>query len=332
MKKVLTFLGYALVAIGVVVSAGALYIQYAFPNVDAAPALQINKTPALQARGEYLANHVTVCIDCHSTRDFSKFAGPVTPGTEGKGGDRFDHSMGFPGVFYARNITSDRETGIGAWTDGEVYRAITEGVSKDGEPLFPVMPFKSYSQMREQDLHAIITYIRSLAPIKNDIPKPDPDFPMNLILRTMPTKRVASAEPVLDDPVSKGKYLLTIAACSECHTPANKGKPIEGMYLAGGSEFKMPNGAVQRSANLTSDKETGIGSWTEEEFVNRFKQHDSPANTGQTVGPDDFNPIMPWAMYAGMTEEDLKAIYQFLRTVEPKNNRVVKFSPAPGKS
>ncbi|MEJ8758287.1 cytochrome c [Pontibacter sp. H259] len=331
MKKVFKIIGYVLVGIVAVIAAGIIYMQYAFPNVDAAPVLTIKKTPELIKRGEYLANHVAVCIDCHSERDWSKFSGPIVPGTHGKGGDKFDQNMGFPGVFYAKNITSDKETGIGAWTDGELYRAITAGVSKDGDPLFPLMPYKAFSQMPEQDIYAIIAYIRTLEPIKNEVPKSDPDFPMNLILRTMPATPTVKAKPVLDDQLSRGKYLLTIASCGDCHTPREKGELIEGKFLAGGEEFKLPTGTL-RSANITPDKETGIGTWSEETFVKRFKMHQDPAIANKKLAPTDFNSIMPWGMYAGMKEEDLKAIYQYLRTVKPNNNKVEKFTPAPAKS
>jgi mono/diheme cytochrome c family protein len=325
MKKVLKIAGYGLIGLLTIIAAGVIYMQYAFPNVDAAPAITIRSTPELVARGEYLANHVAVCIDCHSTRDWSRFAGPLVPGTHGKGGDRFDQTMGFPGVFYAKNITSDKETGIGNWTDGDIYRAITSGVTKDGDPIFPMMPYNAYSQMSEQDVHAIIAYVRTLEPIKNEVPKSEPDFPFNLILRTMPIKATANTKPILEDRVSKGKYLFTVAACTDCHSPDKE------KYLAGGAEFNLPFGTI-RSANISPDKETGIGSWTEDAFVNRFKQNLDPALAERKVGPKDFNSIMPWKMYAGMDEEDLRAIYQYLRTVTPQKNKVVKFTPAPAKS
>lgn len=332
MKKVFKFIGYGLVGILAVIAAGVIYMQYAFPNVDAAPAITVKATPELLEKGEYLANHVAVCIDCHSERDWSRFAGPVVPGTEGKGGDRFDHSMGFPGVFYAKNITSDKETGLGSWTDGEIYRAITAGVNKNGDPLFPVMPYKSFSQMQEQDVYAIIAYLRTLDPIKNKIPESDADFPMNLLLRTMPSTPENNMKAVLDDDqLSRGKYLVTIASCNECHTPAEKGTPIAGKELAGGFEFKLPSGTL-RSANITPDEETGIGAWSEEAFVARFKQHENPEMANQKLAPNDFNTIMPWGMYAGMTEKDLRAIYQYLRTVEPKKNKVERYTPASPKS
>ncbi|GAB3540607.1 hypothetical protein GCM10027443_38770 [Pontibacter brevis] len=321
MKKALRIAGYVMAALVAVAVAGIIYLQYAFPNVDAAPVITIEKTPALIERGEYIANHVAVCIDCHSTRDFSRFSGPPDPNTKGKGGDKFDHSLGFPGTFYARNITSDKETGIGTWTDGEVYRAITRGVSKDGSPLFPVMPYKSYSQMTTEDAYAVVAYIRTLAPIKHKVQASDPDFPVNLIMRTMPSNDTPSLleKTALNDEVSKGEYLLTIAACNDCHTPQDK----EGMRLAGGMEFPTPDGGKLRSANITPDKETGIGNWTEEAFVQRFKMHENPA----TVAPGGPNTIMPWSMYAGMKEEDLRAIYKYLMTVEPINNKMERFTP-----
>ena len=324
MKKALKIVGYVVTALVAATVAGFIYLQYAFPNVDAAPVMSVEKTPALVKRGEYIANHVAVCIDCHSTRDFSRFSGPPQKGTEGKGGDKFDHSLGFPGTFYARNITPDKETGIGSWTDGEIYRAITRGVSKNGDPLFPVMPYKSYSQMTTEDAYAVIAYIRTLAPVKHKVPRSDPDFPMSLIMRTMPSNDIPVLERAdLNNPVSRGKYLLTIAACNDCHTPQEKGAPAERMRLAGGMEFPTPDGGTLRSANITPDKETGIGKWTEEGFVQRFKIHENPA----TVAPGGPNTIMPWSMYAGMEEEDLRAIYKYLMSVKPIKNKMERFTP-----
>ncbi|MFT2008464.1 c-type cytochrome [Pontibacter sp. 13R65] len=326
MKKVFKIIGFTLVALVVVAAAGVLYVRFALPNVDPAPALTVDKTSALVARGKYLANHVTVCIDCHSERDWTRFSGPVKPHTEGKGGEQFNQEMGFPGTFYARNITSDPQTGIGNWTDGEIYRAITTGVSRNGEPFFPVMPYQSYGKMTDADVRALIAYIRTLPPIKNEVPASKADFPMNLILRTMPANNTPTPETALNSIESKGKYLTTIGACADCHTPREKGTPIEGMEFAGGMEFKMPNG-VLRSANITPDKNTGIGSWTEEAFVKRFKDAASPEAMATTLDEGSFNTIMPWSMYGGMEENDLRAIYRYLMTVEPKASKIEKFTP-----
>ncbi len=311
----------------VIAAAGVLYVRFALPNVDPAPALAFDKTDVLVARGKYLANHVTVCIDCHSERDWSRFSGPVVPHTEGKGGERFSHEMGFPGTFYARNITSDPETGIGSWTDGEIYRAITTGVNKEGEPFFPVMPYPSYGKMTDTDIRSIIAYIRTLAPIKNPVPDSKADFPMNLILRTMPVHSTPTKETALNDVLAKGKYLATIGACADCHTPKEKGANIEGMDFAGGMEFAMPIGTL-RSANISPDKSTGIGNWTEEDFVKRFKDTATPEALAKKVAPGDFNTIMPWSMYGGMEESDLRAIYKYLMSLEPIKHPIEKFTPA----
>jgi len=329
MRKAFAIIGYTLIVLVTAAAVGVLYLKCALPNVDAAPLITIDKVPVLVRRGEYLANHVAVCIDCHSTRDWSRFSGPPVAGTFGQGGEKFDHSLGFPGTFYAKNITSDKETGIGNWTDGEIYRAITSGVSKNGEPLFPLMPYRSYAYLSVEDAYAIVAYIRSLQPVQHEVPPSKPDFPMSLILRTIPKNTSeATRDVVLADSVALGKYLLTVAACAECHTPQENGAPVAGKYLAGGFEFISPNGAVVRAANITPDKETGIGTWTADVFIKRFKLYSQPAAQTAKVAPDAFNSVMPWSMYAGMNEGDLRAIYKYLMSLKPNNNKVEKFTPA----
>ncbi|MEI9908778.1 MAG: hypothetical protein WDO71_03370 [Bacteroidota bacterium] len=120
-------------------------------------------------RGEYLTVHVAMCLGCHSKRDFSKYSGPVMPGSEGAGGEEFGEKMGVPGVVYARNITPDAETGIGTWTDDEILRSVTHGISKNGDTLFPIMPYMNYNRMAKEDLLSIIAYIRTLKPIKSKV-------------------------------------------------------------------------------------------------------------------------------------------------------------------
>ncbi|WP_317167985.1 hypothetical protein [Cyclobacterium jeungdonense] len=113
---------------------GLLYISFALPNVGPAAAnCKVVSSPEKIARGKYLANHVMLCIDCHSLRDFSLFSAPPVPGTEATGGDRFDQTMGFPGVFVSPNITP---AGIGDYSDGEIFRLITTGVKKMEIPFF----------------------------------------------------------------------------------------------------------------------------------------------------------------------------------------------------
>ena len=185
MKKVNRILLWSVIVIALLITGALLYLKVALPNVGRAPDITVEPTPERLARGEYLANHVTVCIDCHSKRDWSRFSGPPAEGTIGMGGDLFDQKFGFPGKYYAKNITP---AGISRYTDGELFRVITTGVDKEGRALFPVMPYIYYGQMDEEDIMSIIAYIRTLKPIQNDVPESSSDFPMNLIINTIPTR------------------------------------------------------------------------------------------------------------------------------------------------
>ena len=128
--------------------------------------------------------------------------------------------------------------------------------------------------------------------------------------------------------VAYGGYLTNIAACKECHTQVEQGQIIEARAFSGGREFSFPDGSVLRSSNITPHRETGIGAWTKENFISRFKLHQDSSYVTPVVKPGEFNTIMPWTMYANMTEEDLGAIYTYLHSIEPMENSVEKFTPA----
>jgi len=324
MKKFLKIIGYLLLVVIILISGVLIYVKAALPNVGPAPDLKVVSTPEKIERGRYLANSVTVCMDCHSTRDWSRFAAPLLPGTLGKGGERFDHDAGFPGIYYSKNITP---SGITRYTDGELFRLITTGVTKEGRAMFPVMPYGNYGKLDPADIEAIIAYIRSLPAIENTPPDSKSDFPMNFIINTIPAKATPGKLPSKDDKVAYGGYLVTAASCIECHTAVDKGKIIQSLAYSGGREFNLPNGTV-RSANITPDKETGIGLWTKENFVKRFTAFADSAYQIPIVKSNEFNTIMPWNMYGHMTTEDLEAIYTYLATLKPISNKVLKFSPA----
>lgn len=299
------------------------YLRFFLPDVGAPEDLRIVQTDERMERGKYLANYVCVCTDCHSQRDWGRFSGPIAAGTLGMGGQEFNQSMGFPGRFFSKNITP---TNLKEWTDGEILRAISAGVNRQGDALFPVMPHHSYGKMDREDLYAIIVFLRSLAPIENTVPEAEPDFPMSMIINTIPKKATFSTRPSSDDVIAYGAYLFNAAACADCHTRQEKGKPVKGMELAGGFEFPMPGGGVVRSANITPDPETGIGSWSEADFVNKFKAYAAESYVPPETKAGEFNTMMPWTMYSKMTEDDLRAIYQYLTTQKPVMNQVVKFS------
>lgn len=326
MKKFLKVFLYIVGGLAVIIIGFVIYFNSTYPKVDPPSNEKVEITPARLERGKYLANHVAVCMDCHSTRDWSKFSGPIAPGTLGKGGDVFnEENAGIPGTIYSRNITP---AGIGNWTDGELIRVITNGVTKNGNALFPLMPYNNYNKLSKEDLYSLVAYIRSLEPIKNDVPERSLNFPLNFIVKTMPPQSYKpSPEPDKNNPAEYGKYLVTVAACFDCHTTMVKGEYQLDKAFAGGNEIHLPGGIV-RTANITPDKATGIGSWTKDQFIQRFKIMDPDSNTIPSVGMKDFNSPMPWTMYAGMSREDLGAVYDYLKTIKPIVNPVVKFSPS----
>lgn len=324
MKKFFKVFGYILLFLAIIICGALTYIKTALPNVGAAPQLKVEYTKERIERGRYLANCVTVCMDCHSTRDWTKFAGPLVPGTLGKGGERFDQKVGFPGVYFSKNITP---TGISRYTDGELFRLITTGVTKEGRAMFPVMPYGHYGKMDPEDINSIIAYIRTLSPDANQVPESKSDFPMNFIINTIPAKAAPQKIPSKTDQLAYGAYMTNASGCIECHTQVNKGQIITEFAFGGGREFNMPDGSTIRSANITPNSKNGIGKWTEEMFVSRFKLYADSNYKPATVKPGEFNSIMPWTMYAKMDKEDLQAIYKYLKSVKSIDNTVVKFTP-----
>ncbi len=309
MKKILKIVAalllIAVVGFGLLIA----YVVFFKPNIPVED-VKIEVTPQRVARGKYLAENVAQCMDCHAERDWSLLAAPGKPGTEGKGGEAFDQKLGFPGAYYAPNITPHH---LKDWSDGELMRAITSGVSRDGRALFPVMPYIYYGKMDREDVYSIIAYIRSLKPIAYDAPASKSDFPMSIIIHVIPTKPEFSTKPAETDRLAYGKYLVNMAGCIECHTPANKGQIIESEAFSGGRLFPLPNGTSVISTNITPD-ETGIGSWSEEKFIETFKKHEgqrAPLQPGQN------QTIMPWTGYAGMTREDLASVYTYLKSLKP---------------
>lgn len=325
MKKALKILGIILGVVIIAIVGILSYVSFALPNVDEAPELSVEATPVRVERGRYIANHVAVCMDCHSTRDYSLFSAPPIAGTMGKGGGLFDQDAGFPGKFSAKNITP---YGIGQWSDGEVYRAITTGVSRDGHAFFPIMPYPYYGKMNEEDVKSVIAYLRTLEPIEFTPEASVPDFPFNFILNTIPKAAEPMPLPDPEDELAKGKYTVTIAGCVECHTQVESGQIIKERSFAGGRKFVLPTGTLH-TPNITPDKETGIGTWTKETFVKRFRAYADSTYSAPKVGPNEFQTIMPWTMYGGMSEDDLGSIYTYLMSIEPIKNKIEKkFVPA----
>jgi mono/diheme cytochrome c family protein len=320
MKKIL---GVLLALIVIAVAGVALYMTMSKPAQRPASTETVEITPARVQRGEYLAKHVTTCFACHSQPDWTRYAGPAQ-GPPGAGGDCLT-GRGIPGAICSPNITPDKETGIGAWTDGEILRAMREGVDRDGEALFPLMPYEEYSRMSDEDAWAIVAYLRSMPAVRYEAPPTHLDFPVGYFIKQVPKPLQGPvAGPDRSDPIRYGEYLTDISACKFCHSPVDeKHQVIPGKLFSGGHLLMGQWGRV-RSSNLTSH-ETGLGNRTKAEFIGLFRAFSDPSTA--PVVKDGRNTGMPWWAYAGMSDEDLGAIYDYLRSLPPVENRVEKFPP-----
>ena len=319
MRKFFTVVGLSAV---ILIAGAVIYLWGYLPRYRPAPEMNITYTPELEAKGEYLVNEVLLCFDCHSPRDWSQYSGPAIPPL-GAGRPCIDENTkpvgvkfgdgGFPGRLCIRNITMDEETGIGAWTDGEIARAIREGVSRDGESLFPIMPWFMYTEMTDEDVSAVIAYLRTIPPVKSFRPERTLDFPLNVLTRLYP-EPLDGPIPAMDksDTVTYGRYLSKIARCEFCHTPRNPNSMdgFAGREFAGGMPFHL-NGRVMYTMNLTPH-EDGLGNWTKEQFIELFKSRSEPYPV-----PYDGNTLMNWAAFSEMTEADLGALYDYFMTLPP---------------
>lgn len=317
MRKAFKIIGYIVLGLVLIGFLGFAYFSYSYPKINPPSDIKIELTKERLERGKYLFNNVAICADCHSTRDVTKFTMPIIPGTEGGGGMKISEEENLPGTVYVSNITP---AALSAHSDGEIIRAITEGIGLDERTLFPMMPYLTYNTMDREDLYSIVAYMRTLKPIKNDVPKTTIDFPVNLIIKTMPATYSPEKKPDPKDVLKYGAYLTKIASCGACHTPRG-----EEAQFSGGMEFNLPQ-AILRTANITPHKEFGIGSWDKQTFINRFKYYASDS-AFVPVDKDGFNTAMPWSQYAGMSEEDLGAIYEYLRTIPPSDKQVVRWEP-----
>jgi Cytochrome c len=282
-----------------------------FVGLLAATATALAQTPV--ERGQYLVNSILACGNCHTPKTAS---GQPIAEKELSGGLVFT-TPAFDVT--ASNITPDRETGIGAWSDAEIKRAITEGVRPDhgrlaGVPLAAVMPVNFYKAMLPRDLDAVVAYLRSVKAARNEVA--DPVYKASVHRDAYPDAETRFTEAALRDPVKQGAYLVTLGHCMECHSTWQKGVSdhING-FGKGGRPFAPTlvkgfpstwDGAKAR--NITSHKTAGIGAWSEADIKRAITQGVRPDGTR-------LKPPMDFASYAKMTSADLEAIVAYLRTV-----------------
>jgi len=285
---------------------GVASVYLFFPRNEPASDMVIEATPERLARGSYLFENVSACHNCHSEREWRYYAGPVVDAKKGAGKyvDMFGRLHA-----HSANITP---YGVGDYSDGELIRAITAGVKKDGSPVHPLMSFDTYAKMPREDVYALVAYLRTLPVVEKPQPANELAFPFNIISRVLP--KPWNPPPPMDrtDTVAYGAYLAELGDCGICH----------GFGYGGGRSFAVPSGGTIRAANISPDPATGIGSWTRENFIGVFKSFAAPESQRLELPPAQVGTVMPWTQYAGMTEEDLGAIYDFLRSKPPVENLV----------
>lgn len=272
-------------------------------------ARRFEATPARIDRGRYIVEGVAHCFQCHSEVDWEQPGGQPKPGKKGAGIEFAKYGMPW---LVAPNITPDIETGSGTWTDDQLARAIREGIGHDGRRLFPLMPYIYFRQMSDEDLASVIVYLRSIEPVRSALPTTNVPEPLRASLPAHQPIIEPVPAPDLSTPVARGKYLVTLGSCSSCHTPTKQGQPIAQLAFAGGMSFEGPWGEVS-TANITPDP-SGIGYYDEELFIKTLR-------TGH-VGARQLSSIMPWGYFRNMTDEDLRAIFAYLRTLAPVRHRV----------
>jgi mono/diheme cytochrome c family protein len=274
-------------------------------------------SPARLERGKYLVTTArTPCMLCHSPMDTTGGGWKVAEGRAFTG--RNWAVDGAPFVT-APNLTPDPETGVGTYTDDQLARAIREGISHDGRALFPIMPYEKFRAMTDEDLASVIVYIRSLKPQKNVMTPTAVPFPLSRLINGVPQPVEGAVTADLSTPEKRGEYIVRMAACEDCHsTRDDQGNLIPGFSFAGGTPLPFEGRKTIASANITPAV-NGIPYYTEELFIETIR-------TGK-VRARELDAFMPTRYYAGMTDQDLKDIFAYLKTLKPVEHFVDNSQP-----
>jgi cytochrome c553 len=273
------------------------------------PAARPADVAVLAARGKYIVRNVAVCGGCHAADPKRDVDGPLSGGWEFR-----DWRIG---TARASNLTSDLETGLGTRNDAEIVRALRNGQRKDGRLLAPIMPYEWFHEMSDQDALAVARYLESLPPIRNSVRQsPNIWFKLGKLLFLGPKPAISASAPPRGTTAEYGGYLAQhVGLCADCHTPRTgiRSAADKSMLFAGMKN--PPKGVPSNPPNLTPDTDTGIGNWSEEDFLRSLR-------TGVNPSGRNLNPFMPWRQIQRMSDDDLRAIYRYLRTLPPIRNNV----------
>ena len=280
---------------------------------------KFDATQARLDRGKYLVEGPAHCFHCHTEHDMTPPNYAYNAAKKGAG-----WVMPIPELnnIASRNITPDPETGLASWTDDEIARAIREGIRKDGTALFPVMPYLDYQTMTDEDVMSIVVYLRTIPPVRNQVPKRALPFPLEFIVKTIP-KPLTDPIPshASATPEDRGKYLVTLAGCGGCHTMSDGPTPRPGMEFAGGNPFKDSpehGGKTTFTANITMDP-SGIAHYDESLFIQVLR-------TGAIPGRP-LSHIMPFDWFKNMTDDDMRDIFAFLKAQPHVKHRISNTDP-----
>lgn len=252
-------------------------------------------------RGAYLVNAVMACDGCHTPRG----PGGFDMSKRFSGGSQLFEEPAF--TVKGSNITQDRDTGIGSWSVDDIKRLMTDGVRPNGVPVAPQMPYAFYKTMTPGDLDAVAAYIKTMAPVRNEVQPPN--YKAALHAELIPGAEKPIGNDVPTDPVKRGFYLATLAHCMECHSRRPEGgQDYVNWWGRGGHEMKGPFGSVKVS-NITAHKEKGIGNLTDDQIKTALTKgigHDGRAFKA---------PMARQVYFSKLTEQDLNAIVAWVRTI-----------------
>jgi len=312
------FLRYLLIIIGILIIAVGCFAAFiairGIPHYTAEKiTVKVESTPARLERGQVLVS--LLCSNCHMDHNTNKLTG------------REMAEVTQFGQIFSKNITKDAEHGIGKWTDGEIIYLLRTGLKPDGTYLPPYMA--KVPHMSDEDVYSIISFLRSDHPwvaADNTVhPPTKPSFLTKFlcgmgIMKPFPFPKSPIPQPDSTNAVAFGRYVAFNFECGSCHSADFKTNDFlnpekSAGYCGGGNSFKMPDGSVVQSLNITTDEETGIGKWTEDEFVMAVKSGVLPGNQPALRNP----PMLP---YAGLSDKEVRSLFAYLKTIPKINNKI----------
>jgi mono/diheme cytochrome c family protein len=302
MKKTMKITAVLVLLIGLFL----FYVQSSYMRVFEAPlptGISARYDSSTVARGKYLVLGAAHCYTCHMPDSLLEKGMKE----EMMGGYVFETPFA---QFNTPNLTSDMETGIGRFTDEQLARAVRYHINHDGHAM---VGFMSYNSMSDEDLTAVVSYLRTVPAIKNKVPEHDYNMLGKILMRFMVEPVQPAVQKIIPDSTAEyGRYLAYhVTNCNGCHTERSPTGQMTGEPMAGGNSWDYDD-AVYTSPNLTSNDSTGrIARWSQQDFINRFRRGKVFPHTP-----------MPWGAYESLSDRDFTALYKFLKSLPPVHKEI----------